>query len=154
MSNSFQPHGLQCARLPCPSPSLRVYSIMSIESVMPSIHLILCCPFLLLPSIFPSIRVFSSESVLRIRWPKYWSFSNTVIRCLKRVRGRRCDEEGNMSGGSEKDVKMKHCWLWRWKKGFEKMEEWTKEGLYSMYHVSGIQKLERTRTWIVCALSL
>ena len=48
---------------------------MSIESVIPSNHLILCLPFLLLPSIFPSIRVFSSESVLRIRWPKYWSFS-------------------------------------------------------------------------------
>ena len=48
---------------------------MSIKSVMPSNHLILCCPLLLLPSIFPSIRVFSSESVLHIRWPKYWSFS-------------------------------------------------------------------------------
>ena len=48
---------------------------MYIESVMPSNHLILCCPPLLLPSIFPSIRVFSSESVLCIRWPKYWSFS-------------------------------------------------------------------------------
>ena len=48
---------------------------MSTESVMPSNHLILCCPLLLQPSIFPSIRVFSSESVLRIRWPKYWSFS-------------------------------------------------------------------------------
>ena len=48
---------------------------MSIESVMPSNHLILCYPLLLLPSIFPSIRVFSSESVLHIRWPKYWSFS-------------------------------------------------------------------------------
>ena len=48
---------------------------MSIESVMPSSHLILCCPLLLLPSIFPSIRVFSNESVLCIRWPKYWSFS-------------------------------------------------------------------------------
>ena len=48
---------------------------MSIESVMPSNHLILCCPLLLPPSIFPSIRVFSSESVLHIRWPKYWSFS-------------------------------------------------------------------------------
>ena len=46
--------------------------LMSIESVMPSTHLILCCPLLLLPSIFPSIRVFSNESVLRIRWPKYW----------------------------------------------------------------------------------
>ena len=47
---------------------------MSIELVMPSNHLILCHPLLLLPSIFPSIRVFSNESVLRIRWPKYWSF--------------------------------------------------------------------------------
>ena len=48
---------------------------MSIESMMPSNHLILCCPLLLLPSIFPSIRVFSNESTLHIRWPKYWSFS-------------------------------------------------------------------------------
>ena len=51
---------------------------MSIESVMSSNHLILCCPLLLLPSIFPSIRVFSSESALRIRWPKYWSFSFSI----------------------------------------------------------------------------
>ena len=49
--------------------------LMSIESVMPPNHLILCCPLLLLPSIFPSIRVFSKESVLPIRWPKFWSFS-------------------------------------------------------------------------------
>ena len=49
--------------------------LMSIQSVMPSNHLILCGPLLLLPSIFPSIRVFSKESVLHIRWPKYWSFS-------------------------------------------------------------------------------
>ena len=51
---------------------------MSIESVMPSNHLVLCRPLLLLPLIFPSIRVFSSESVLRIRWPKYWSFSFSI----------------------------------------------------------------------------
>ena len=51
---------------------------MSIESVMPSNHLILCHPLLLLPSIFPSISVFSNESVLRIRWPKYWSFSFNI----------------------------------------------------------------------------
>ena len=51
---------------------------MSIESVMPSNHLILCCPLLLLPSIFPSIRVYSNESVLRIRWPKYWNFSFSI----------------------------------------------------------------------------
>ena len=52
--------------------------LMSIESVMPSNHLILCRPLLLLPSIFPSIRVFSNESVLPIRWPKYWSFSFSI----------------------------------------------------------------------------
>ena len=52
--------------------------LMSIESVMPSSHLILCCPLLLLPSIFPSIRVFSNESALHIRWPKYWSFSFSI----------------------------------------------------------------------------
>ena len=51
---------------------------MSIESVMPSNHVILCCPLLLLPSIFPSIRVFSNELALRIRWPKYWSFSFSI----------------------------------------------------------------------------
>ena len=55
--------------------SRSLFRLMSIESVMPSNHLILCHPLLLLPSIFPSIGVFSSESVLRIRWPKYWSFS-------------------------------------------------------------------------------
>ena len=52
--------------------------LMSIESVMPSNHLILCCPLLLTPSIFPSIRVFTNESVLHIRWPKYWSFSFSI----------------------------------------------------------------------------
>ena len=55
--------------------SWSLLKLMSIESMMPSSHLILCCPFLFPPSIFPSIEVFSSESVLRIRWPKYWSFS-------------------------------------------------------------------------------
>ena len=75
MSNSLRPHGLQHSRPPCPSPTPGVYSHMSIESVMPSNHLILCRPLLLLPSIFPSIRVFSNESDLHIRWPKYWSFS-------------------------------------------------------------------------------
>ena len=52
--------------------------LMSIESVMPSSHLILCCPLLLLPSIPPSIRVFSNESTLSMRWPKYWSFSFSI----------------------------------------------------------------------------
>ena len=55
--------------------SQSLLKLLSIESVMPSNHLILCRPLLLLPSIFPSIRVFSNESVLCIRWPKYWSFS-------------------------------------------------------------------------------
>ena len=58
--------------------SWRLLRLMSIESVMASNHLILCRPLLLLPSIFPSIRVFSNESVLRIRWPKYWSFSFNI----------------------------------------------------------------------------
>ena len=52
--------------------------LMSIELVMPSNHLIICCPILLLPSILPSIKVFSNESVLHIRWPKYWSFSFSI----------------------------------------------------------------------------
>ena len=58
--------------------SRSLFKLMSIESVMPSNHLILCHPLLLPPSIFPNIRVFSSESVLRIMWPKYWSFSFSV----------------------------------------------------------------------------
>ena len=58
--------------------SQSLLKLMSIESVMPSNHLILCHPHLLLPSIFPSIRVFSNESVLQIRWTKYWSFSFSI----------------------------------------------------------------------------
>ena len=75
MFRSLQPNGLQHARLPCPSPSL--FKLMSIESMMPSNHLVLCHPLLLLSSIFPSIGVFSKELALHIRWPKYWSFSNS-----------------------------------------------------------------------------
>ena len=58
--------------------SWSLLKLMSIESVLPSNHLILCCPLLLLPSVFPTIRVFSNELVLRIRWPKYWSFSFSI----------------------------------------------------------------------------
>ena len=58
--------------------SWSLLKLMSIESVMPSKHLVLCCPLLLPPSIFSSIRVFSKESVLRIRWPMYWSFSFSI----------------------------------------------------------------------------
>ena len=74
-----------CDVMVCTMPGFPVHhnsqsllKLMSIESVKPSNHLILCCPLLLLPSIFPSIRVFSNESVLHIRWPKYWSFSFSI----------------------------------------------------------------------------
>ena len=73
MSDSLQPHELQHTRPPCPSPTPGVYS-----NSCPSNHLILCHPILLLPSIFPRIRVFSNESALRMRWPKYWSFSFNI----------------------------------------------------------------------------
>ena len=76
VSDSLRPHGLQHVRVLCPLPSPVAYSNSSIESVVPSNHLVLCRP--LLPSVFPSIRVFSSESTLRIRWPKYWSFSFSI----------------------------------------------------------------------------
>ena len=79
MSDSLRPHELQHARPSCPiTNSQSSPKPMSIESVMPSSHLILCHPLLLLPSIFPSIRVFSNESALRMRWPKYWSFSLNI----------------------------------------------------------------------------
>ena len=74
-----------CDPMDCSTPGLPVHChsrsllrLMSIESVMPSNHLILCHPLLLSPSIFPGIRVFSNGSVLRIRWPKYWSFSFNI----------------------------------------------------------------------------
>ena len=75
MSNSLGPHELQHTRLPCPSPTPSSLKLMPIESVMPSSHLILCRPLILLPPIPSSIRVFSNELTLRMRWPKYWSFS-------------------------------------------------------------------------------
>ena len=79
MSSSLQPRGLQHIRPPCPSPTPGAYSnSLSIEPLMPFNHLILCHPLLLLPSIFPSIRVFSNESVLCNRWPKYCSFSFSI----------------------------------------------------------------------------
>ena len=74
-----------CDPMNCSTPGLPDYHQLlestqptSIESVMPSNHLILCCPLFFLPSIFPSIRVFSNESALRMRWPKYWSFSFSI----------------------------------------------------------------------------
>ena len=77
VSESWQLRGLQHTWLLCPSLFPSMPKLMSIESVMLSSHLIFYC-LLLLPSIFPSIRVFSNESVLRIRWPKYWSFSFNI----------------------------------------------------------------------------
>ena len=75
LSDSLRPHESQHARPPCPSPTPGVYpNSCAVESVMPSSHLILCCPLLLLPL----IRVFSNESALRMRWPKYWSFSFSI----------------------------------------------------------------------------
>ena len=81
LSDSLRPHESQHARPPCPSqtPSRSSLRLTSIESVMPSSHLILCCPLLLLPPILPSIRVFSNESTLHMRWPKDWSFSFSII---------------------------------------------------------------------------
>ena len=73
--NSLQPMDCSIPGFPVHYQLSELLKLMSIESVMPSNHLILCCPLLLLPSIFPSIRVFSKKSALRIRWPNYWSFS-------------------------------------------------------------------------------
>ena len=78
MTDSLQPHGLQHQAALSITNSQSLLKLRSIVSVMPSNHLILCHPLLLLPSIFPSIRVFSNESVLRIRWPKYWTFSFSI----------------------------------------------------------------------------
>ena len=79
VSDSLRPHESQHARPPCPSPTQSSLKLMSIDSEMPSSHLILCRPLLLLPLIPPSLRVFSNESTLRMRWPKYWSFSFSII---------------------------------------------------------------------------
>ena len=79
VSDSSRPHGLQHAGLPCPSPnSQSLLKLMPIDLVMPFNHLKLCHPLLLPPSVFPSIRAFSSESALQIRWPKYWNFSFNI----------------------------------------------------------------------------
>ena len=78
MSNSATPWTAAHQASLCITNSQSSFKLISVESVMPSNHLILCCPLLLLPSIFPSIRVFSTESVLHIRWPKYWSISFNI----------------------------------------------------------------------------
>ena len=78
MSDSWRSHGLQYARLPCPSLSPGIFCLMSTRLVMPSNHLTLCHHVFLLLLIFPSIRVFFNESALCIRWSKYWSFSFSI----------------------------------------------------------------------------
>ena len=78
MSNFATPWTAACQASLSITNSWRLPKLMSIELVMPSNHLILCRPLLLLPSIFPSISVFSNESALYIRWPKYWSFSFNI----------------------------------------------------------------------------
>ena len=78
VSDSLWPHGLQHARRPSITNAQSLLKLISIKSVMPSNHLILCCPLLLGPSVFSSIRVFSVETALHIRWPKYWSFSFSI----------------------------------------------------------------------------
>ena len=80
VSDSLRPHGLHaaCQAFLYFTISRSLLKLMSIESVMPSNHFVLCHPLLLSPSIFPSIRVFSNEPVLYIRWPKYWSFSFSI----------------------------------------------------------------------------
>ena len=78
MSNSPTSWTAACQASWSNTNSWSLLKLTSVESVLPSSQLILCHPFLLLPSIFPSIRVFSTESVLRIRWPKYWSFSFSI----------------------------------------------------------------------------
>ena len=78
----FSQHGVLSVRstpgIPILHLSQSLLKLMSLESVMPFSHLILCCPLLLLPSVFPRIRVFSNELALPIRWPKYWSFSFSI----------------------------------------------------------------------------
>ena len=78
VSDSLRPHESQHTRPPCLSPTPKFTKLMCIESVMPSSHLFLCRPLLLLPPIPPSIRVFSNESTLRMMWPKYWCFSLSI----------------------------------------------------------------------------
>ena len=78
VSNSATPWTAACQVSLSTTNSRSLLKLMSIKSVMPSNHLILCCPLFFLPLIFPSIRVFSNESVLHIRWPKYWSFSFNI----------------------------------------------------------------------------
>ena len=76
---TLRSHGWQDTRFPFPSPTPRAcLNSCPLKLVIPSNHLTLCCPLLLLPSVFPSFRGFSNESILHIKWPKYWSFSFSI----------------------------------------------------------------------------
>ena len=77
MSDSLQPHGLQHPR-PVLTNSQSLLKLLSLETVMPYNHLIICCPLLFPSSIFPSIRIFSNESVLWVQWPTFWSFNFSI----------------------------------------------------------------------------
>ena len=94
MSDSLQPHARQVSLSITNSRSS--VRLMSIESVMPSSHLILCCPRLL-PLISPSIRVFSNKSTLRMRWPKYWSFSFSIIPSERALECNKCGKSLRLS---------------------------------------------------------
>ena len=87
MSDSVTPKDCSMPGLPSIANPQNLPKLMSIEAVMPSNHLILRHPLLLLPSIFPSIRVFSNESALSIRWPKYWSFSFSIRPSMNKYSG-------------------------------------------------------------------
>jgi len=85
VSDSLRPHELALQASLSFTISWSLLKPMSIESAMPSNHLLLCCPLLLLPSVFPSLRVFSNESAHCIRWPQYWSFSFSIVISFSRI---------------------------------------------------------------------
>ena len=113
-----QLYALQHIKLPCPSPTPGACKLMYIKSVMSPNHLILCRHLLLLPSIFPSIRVFSNESILCIRWPKYWRFSISPSNEDSGLISFRTDCFDLLAvQGTLKSLLQHHCWkvsiLWR-----------------------------------------
>ena len=112
--DSLWPHGLPHARLPChsasPGEEEKRLKLMSLESVMPSNHLTLCCPLLLLRSIFPRIRIFSNEFALRIKWPKYWCFSISTSNEYSRLIFFRMDRFDLLAvQGTLKSLLQHHC---------------------------------------------
>ena len=119
VSNSLRPHGLQCARPPCPSSTCRVYSNMSVESVMPSNHLILCHSLFLPPSVFPSVRVFPNAPHIldrKKRKEKYscWKTSRLITR-QKRIE--KSQEWWLLNSCIEVARVDMFFWLWKTKEG-------------------------------------